>query len=65
MAKFTELVKFQKSRGRGTIGSLTGAIKEQSLEKFDPRNLLFTKGGLATTLFPSLKVIKQKPVLLQ
>ena len=44
MASFTDLVKSQRSQGKGVIGSLGGAAGKKTLEKIDPRNYLF-RGG--------------------
>lgn len=60
MANFTELVKYQKSLGKGNIGALRTSIGQKSLEKLDPRNYLFSKTGLTTTLFPFLKGYQAK-----
>lgn len=55
MANFTDLVRAQRESGKGVIGSLSGAYNQQNMQKFDVRNKLFNRSGLATALFPGLK----------
>lgn len=55
MSKFADIVKKQKSLGKDNIESLSTAVGRMTLEKIDPRNYLFKKDGLMTTLFPFLK----------
>jgi hypothetical protein len=62
MAKFAELVRAQRESGKGVIGSLSGAYNQQNMEKFDVRNKLFSRSGLATSLFPGLKGYKAQPI---
>ena len=60
MANFADLVKANRSQGKGVIGSLGGAIGKTTLEKVDPRNYLFNRSGVLTALFPSLKGYQAK-----
>jgi len=60
MATFADLVKYQKSQGKGVIGSLSGAIGQATLQKIDPRNYLFNRRGTLATLFPGLKGYQAK-----
>ena len=60
MATFSDLVKYQKSQGKGVVGSLTGAIGQATLQKIDPRNYLFNRRGTLATLFPGLKGYQAK-----
>jgi hypothetical protein len=60
MATFADLVKYQKSQGKGVIGSLSGAIGQATLQKIDPRNYLFNRRGTLASLFPGLKGYQAK-----
>lgn len=60
MATFADLVKYQKSQGKGVIGSLSGAIGQAALQKIDPRNYLFNRRGTLASLFPGLKGYQAK-----
>ncbi len=40
-SRLSQIFEFQKSKGRGTLGALGGAIGGRALEKLDVRNLLF------------------------
>lgn len=62
MASFTDLVRAQRQSGKGAVTSLSGAYNQLTREKYDPRNALFSKGGLMTALFPSLKGYQASPV---
>jgi hypothetical protein len=62
MANFTDLVKAQRESGKGVIGSLSGAYNQQNMQKFDVRNKLFSRSGLATALFPGLKGYQAQPI---
>lgn len=62
MASFTDLVRAQRQSGKGVVTSLSGAYNQLTREKYDPRNALFSKGGLMTALFPSLKGYQASPV---
>ena len=62
MAKFADLVRAQRESGKGVIGSLSGAYNQQNMQKFDVRNKLFSRSGLATSLFPGLKGYQAQPV---
>lgn len=55
MGNFTQLVKYQKSKGKGNLKSLGSALKGKTLENADPRNYLFNREGLLAALFPGLK----------
>jgi hypothetical protein len=55
MATFTDIVRKQRKRGEGIGSSLATAFSERAKERLDPRNYLFNRKGLATSLFPSLK----------
>jgi hypothetical protein len=57
---FADLVRYQKSQGKGFIGSLSGAIGQATLQKIDPRNYLFNRRGTLATLFPGLKGYQAK-----
>ena len=57
---FSDLVRYQKSQGKGVIGSLSGAIGQTTLQKIDPRNYLFNRRGTLATLFPGLKGYQAK-----
>lgn len=60
MASFSDIVKYQRSQGAGVGGSLATAIAQSTLQKIDPRNYLFSKTGMATSLFPFLKGYQAK-----
>lgn len=62
MAKFADLVRAQRESGKGVIGSLSGAYNQQNMQKFDVRNKLFSRSGLATALFPGLKGYQAQPL---
>jgi hypothetical protein len=55
MANFTDIVRKQRKSGAGIGSSLATAFSERARERLDPRNYLFNRKGLATSLFPSLK----------
>jgi hypothetical protein len=55
MASFTDLVRAQRQSGKSVITSLSGAYNQMNMQKYDPRNALFSRGGLMTALFPELK----------
>jgi len=57
---FSDLVRYQKSQGKGIIGSLSGAVGQATLQKIDPRNYLFNRRGTLATLFPGLKGYQAK-----
>lgn len=57
---FADLVRYQKSQGKGVIGSLSGAVGQATLQKIDPRNYLFNRRGTLATLFPGLKGYQAK-----
>ena len=57
---FSDLVRYQKSQGKGVIGSLSGAVGQATLQKIDPRNYLFNRRGTLATLFPGLKGYQAK-----
>jgi hypothetical protein len=59
MANLTEIIKYQRSQGKGVGSSLAGGIKERLKEKFDPRKM-FNQKGLMVSLFPALKAYKAK-----
>ena len=62
MANFADLVRAQRESGKGVIGSLSGAYNQQNMQKFDIRNKLFSRSGLATALFPGLKGYQAQPI---
>lgn len=62
MPSFTDLVRAQRKSGKGVVTSLSGAYNQLSAERYDPRNALFSKSGLMTALFPSLKGYQASPV---
>jgi len=55
MASFTDLVRAQRQSGKSVVTSLSGAYNQMNMQKYDPRNALFSRGGLMTALFPELK----------
>ena len=57
MANLAEIIKYQRSQGRGVGEALSGALKERMKEKFDPRKM-FNQKGLMVALFPALKAYK-------
>jgi hypothetical protein len=59
MAKLSEIIKYQRSQGKGVSSSLAVGIKERLKEKFDPRKM-FNQKGLMVSLFPGLKAYKAK-----
>jgi hypothetical protein len=59
MANLSEIIKYQRSQGKGVGSSLAGGIKERLKEKFDPRQM-FNQKGLMVSLFPGLKAFKAK-----
>jgi len=59
MAKLSEIIKYQRSQGKGVGSSLAGGIKERLKEKFDPRKM-FNQKGLMVSLFPGLKAYRAK-----
>lgn len=62
MATFTDLVRAQKQAGKSAVTSLSGAYNQMNMQRFDPRNALFSKSGLMTALFPSLKGYQATPI---
>jgi hypothetical protein len=62
MASFSDLVRAQRQSGKGVVTSLSGAYNQMNLQRYDPRNALFSKGGLMTSLFPGLKGYQASPV---
>lgn len=62
MATFTDLVRAQKQSGKSAFTSLSGAYNQMNMQRFDPRNALFSRSGLMTALFPSLKGYQASPV---
>lgn len=62
MASFSDLVKAQRQSGRGVVTSLSGAYNQMNMQRYDPRNALFSKGGIMTSLFPGLKGYQASPV---
>jgi hypothetical protein len=60
MASFTDILREQRSKGKGLGSSLKTAFSERARERLDPRNYLFKKKGLVTALFPSLKGYQAK-----
>jgi murein DD-endopeptidase MepM/ murein hydrolase activator NlpD len=60
MANFADLIRYQKSQGKGTLGSLASAVGQRTLEKIDPRNYLFNRKGAMTALFPGVKGYQAK-----
>ncbi len=60
MASFSDIVKSQRSKGAGVVGSLATAIAQSSLQKIDPRNILFSRTGTMASLFPFLKGYQAK-----
>jgi hypothetical protein len=59
MAKLSDIIKYQRSQGKGVGSALSGGIKERLKEKFDPRQM-FNQKGLMVSLFPGLKSYKAK-----
>lgn len=57
---FADIVKYQKSQGKGVLGSLSAATLQTTLSKIDPRNRLFDRSGTMTALFPGLKGYQPK-----
>lgn len=55
MATFTDIVKSQRESGKSRTGSILSSLGSKTREKLDPRNYLFKRTGLLTSLFPSLK----------
>jgi GH24 family phage-related lysozyme (muramidase) len=55
MASFSDLVRAQRQSGKSVVTSLSGAYNQMNLQRYDPRNVLFGKGGIMTSLFPGLK----------
>jgi len=62
MANFADLVRAQRESGKGVIGSLSGAYNQQNMQKFDVRNKLISRSGLAAALFPGLKGYQAQPI---
>lgn len=62
MATFTDLVRAQKQAGKSAVTSLSGAYNQMNMQRFDPRNALFSRSGLMTALFPSLKGYQATPI---
>lgn len=62
MATLSEVVKKYKKEGDSNLSALSKGGAEKLKEKIDPRRFLFSKGGLMTTLFPSLKPFQAKGV---
>jgi hypothetical protein len=62
MASFSDLVRAQRQSGRGVVTSLSGAYNQMNMQRYDPRNALFSKGGIMTSLFPGLKGYQASPV---
>ena len=62
MANFADLVRAQRESGKGVIGSLSGAYNQKNMEKFDIRNKLINRSGVAAALFPGLKGYQAQPV---
>lgn len=60
MAQFSDIIRFQKKQGKSAIGSLASAVGQKTLEKIDPRNYLFNRGGTLTAMFPGLKGYQAK-----
>jgi hypothetical protein len=60
MVTFTDIVKEQRQQGVGVFGSLGKAAGQRTLERIDPRNYLFKRSGLLTSLFPGLKGYQAK-----
>ena len=60
MASFKDILAERRKSGAGLGSSLKTAFSERAKEKLDPRNYLFTKGGMATALFPKLAGYKAK-----
>jgi len=44
-SRLSELFEYQKGKGKGTLGALSGAVGGRVLEKLDIRNLLFGGPG--------------------
>ena len=61
MASFSDLVKAQRQSGKSVVTSLSGAYNQMNLQRYDPRNALFSKGGIMTSLFPGLKGYQASP----
>lgn len=59
MSNLADIIRYQKSQGKGVLGAAAGGIKERLKEKFDPRKM-FNQKGLMTALFPALKAYKAK-----
>ena len=55
MATFTDIVSKQRQKGEGIGSSLATAFSERAKERLDPRNYLFKRKGLLTSLLPGLK----------
>ena len=55
MATFTDIVSKQRQKGEGIGSSLATAFNERAKERLDPRNYLFKRKGLLTSLLPGLK----------
>ncbi len=62
MASFSDLVRAQRQSGKSVVTSLSGAYNQMNMQRFDPRNALFSKGGIMTSLFPGLKGYQASPV---
>lgn len=62
MASFTDLVRAQRQSGKSAATSLSGAYNQLNMQRFDPRNALFSQTGLMTALFPSLKGYQASPI---
>jgi hypothetical protein len=60
MASFRDIVAERRRSGAGIGSSIGTAFTERAKEKLDPRNYLFTKGGMATALFPKLTGYKAR-----
>jgi len=60
MVTFTDIVKEQRQQGAGVFSSLGKAAGQRTLERIDPRNYLFKRSGLLTSLFPGLKGYQAK-----
>jgi len=59
-ATFTDIVKTQREQGAGVFSSLGKAAGQRTLERIDPRNYLFSRTGLISALFPSVKGYQAK-----
>jgi uncharacterized protein (DUF697 family) len=60
MASFRDIVAERRKSGAGIGSSIGTAFTERAKEKLDPRNYLFSKGGMATALFPKLTGYRAK-----